>query len=202
MSKKANTKKFNLLKYKRLIMIGVLLVAVIICVTASYITEYNKNKVTVDDVLNLSAIENKEHVEFDEFLENFDSFKIHLEEKLNPNEATSTIGKRVYVITVDFADDADFDNDKFTAKIGLGANWVHYVSDLGSTTVSETNVERTITVSNVEHTFPASGNLWFTNVSKPTVYLYLEWVVDGESFYTYTTVDIQDTIDSSVVYTK
>ena len=202
MSKKAKTKKFNLLKYKRLLMIGVLLVAVIICVTATYITEYNKNKVTVDDVLGISAIEGKEHVDFDEFLENFDSFKIHLEEKLNPNEATATIGKRVYVITVDFADDAEFDSDKFTAKIGLGADWIHYVSDLGSTTVSETNVERIITISNVNHTFPTSGNLWFTNVDKPTVYLYLEWAVDGESFYTYTTVNIKDNVDAAVIYTK
>ena len=194
-NKKAKSKKVNILNYKKLIMLGVLLVAVIICVTATYVTEYNKNKVTAEDVLKISEIQ-REYVELDEFLENFKSFKVELTEKLNPNEKTDTKGKREYVITVEFEKDAEFENDKFTAKIGLGANWVGYVSALKETTISESNVERVITISPIDHTFPTKGGLWFTSVEGPTVYLLLQWSYDGKDFYTYTTVDIEDTVDS------
>ena len=57
-------------KYKKIIFIGLILVSVIICICATYITEYNKTKVNPEELLTSTY----EYKDSSEFLNNFNSF--------------------------------------------------------------------------------------------------------------------------------
>ena len=63
-------------------MLLLVVLAVVICVFATYITEYNQNEVSREDVLTAEVTSSYESNE--ELLENFKEFKIYLSKDVEP----------------------------------------------------------------------------------------------------------------------
>ena len=166
-------KKFSLLKYKKIIMLSLILIAVIICLCATYITEYNLNKVSREDVLTTevtSAYETNE-----DFLSNFSEFTIYMSQDIKPYKDNDELvyGKKVFTILTQASDNSEI---KGTIKvtIGLGADWIKYISSTASKTVTiGKNAE--VTISSIDKSFPENGKLPLVSVEAPTLYVLVEW---------------------------
>lgn len=185
----------TLSKYKKIIMLSLVLIGLIIIVTAAYITEYNKNKVTIEDVFGDIEVTGT-YVEAEEFLSNFDTFAVYLEENKTAYEDEETgeikAGEMIFKIAALKKEDSNY-KAKIDVKAKLGANWVKFISQQTSTSVKTTitsDVKYTPTelnIRNIEQIFPAKGKLWFTSIDNPTLYLMVTWGEIGTNnlYYTY-----------------
>jgi hypothetical protein len=167
------SKKLPLLKYKKLIMLLLVVLAVVICVFATYITEYNLNKVSREDVLTTEVTSSYESNE--ELLENFKEFKIYLSKDVEPykDNGEMVYGKKEFTIITEAKEDSEI---KGTIKvtIGLGANWIKYISKTATKSVT-VGKETTLTISDIDTSFPANGYLLFVQVDSPVLYVLVEW---------------------------
>lgn len=184
--------KISLSKYKKIIMLALVLVSIIICVFATYISEYNLNKVSREDVLTMEMTKNYKSSE--EFLENFSVFNIYLSENIAPYKDGETLvaGKQVFTVNTVASATSQVKGD-LKITIGLGANWIKFISKTGSNEKVEvgSNDEK-ITINNIETTFPAKGDLWFVTVDAPTLYVLVEWSEKNNSqYYTYLEYDYE-----------
>ena len=169
-------------------MIALVLIAVIICVTASYVTEYNKNKVDAETIFEAPE-EDREYKSAKEFYENFEYFEIYLAEGSSEayyDQNDSLIsGTQRFLIESKKGENYNLRNT-VTLQFALGANWIGYTSNVTSAKSPEVGEKTTVTISNIEQIFPAKGNLLFTNVKKPTLYVMVKWTEkDNERYYTY-----------------
>ncbi len=181
------SKKFSLLKYKKIIMLALVLIAIVICVFATYITEYNINKVSREDVLTTEVTSAYE--ESNVFLNNFSDFKIYLSQEIVPYKDNDELvyGKKVFTVITVASEDSEIKTVKFT--IGLGANWIKYISNTATKTVT-IGKNTDITISNIDTVFPTNGKLWFVNVTHPTLYVLVEWSdYAGSKHHTYLEYD-------------
>ena len=177
--------KFNILKYKKIIMLALILISIIIIITATYITTYNNNKVTREDVLT-ADMSSKIQKDFEkDFITHFDEFKIYLddeEEVKYDGDKLFETGSRTFSVENKVKEDSTVSNIKVT--LGMGANWVKYISDTRTGSVKN-NSSTTITISNIEELFPLQGDLWFLPKLEPTLYVMVEWSEYNTNYYAY-----------------
>ena len=186
----------KILKYKKVIMLSLIFVSLIIIVTATYVTEFSKNKVTVEDAFNKDEI-TRTYVDSEEFLSNFETFAVYLaddetQKKPYKDENGNIVkGQMTFKIAALKKDDSEY---KGTISVvgRLGANWINYLSDKSSTvsvkttgTYGYTYTPGKLEIKNIDQIFPAKGKLWFTSVENPTLYLLITWSeVDNTQYYT------------------
>ena len=177
-------------------MLVLVLIAVIICAFATYLTEYNKNKVTATDVITAELGENYEEVSNDEFLANFETFDISLTNYIKPWDNGGTLEKGTKTFTiVTKANENSKIRGKIKVTIGLGANWIGYKSVTVSKTFEVGASNITLNITDITDDFPMKGKLWFTKVEQPTLYVLVEWseVLNTKPYrYTFLEYDYND----------
>lgn len=183
----------KILKYKKIIMLSLILVAVIICVCATYITEWRKNKIDVETLFT-TIEEDRTFKDNDEFLENYEYFYIYLLEGkdayMNDNDSLVSGTKKFKVVS---KDSEDMDIKNVSIQIKLAANWIGFQSNDASTNKYTSSNETTLTISNITQIFPAKGKLLFTNVKQPTLYVLIKWSDNsGDRYYTYLEMEYKE----------
>lgn len=182
------TQKFSILKYKKIIMLVLIVISVAIITTAAYVTNYNLNEVTREDVL---TVEPKgEYRSNEEFYKNFKTFSIKIDDNrglITPH--TSANGELVpgyykFKIHSELAEGTNLKNS-VTVTGGLGANWIKFISKTGKTSFTPGSVNATFKIEGIEQTFPSSGDLLFIKVDYPTLYVLVEWQELSTYYYTY-----------------
>ena len=186
---KANgTQKFSIFKYKKIIMLALILVAIVIIVAAAYITDYTANTVTREEVL---TIEPKgEYRSSDDFLKNFKTFEIAIDDNrglITPH--TDTNGNLIpgyfkFRIKSELVEETNLKNT-VTVYGGLGANWIKFISNTGKVSFTPGSINTTFKVDGIETTFPTQGHLLFIEVDYPTLYVLVEWQELTSYYYTY-----------------
>lgn len=183
------TFKSAIFKYKKIIMLALVLIAVITCVVATYVTEYNINKIHVEELFTVE--ETRKFKTEREFIENFSSFVIKSTSEIDPSTDPETgetdLGERIFTVNAKLEEGKNL--KKLSLKLCLAADWIHYISKLG-TSSSDMNlsVEHTITI-NIDRIFPANGNLWFVTVKQPKLYVLATWSENNTHYYTYLEYD-------------
>ena len=178
-----------LTKYKKIIMLVLVLVATIICISATYITEYNLNKVTREDVFPTNEEKTGFRTE-EEFLANFTEFKITLDKVIDPYD--ETLGKHTFIVEATETETSKIKGD-LTVSIALGANWIKYISNTGKSSIEIGEENEKVEISNIDVKFPAKGDLLFVSNIEPTVYVMIEWSEkDNSKHYTYLEFDYSD----------
>ena len=182
--------KLSITKYKKIIMLALIVIATIICITATYITEYNLNEVTREDVFPTDET-SKGYTSEEDFRANFSEFDIILDKIVDPYE--NELGKHTFVVKTTAAETSKIKGD-LEVTIVLGANWVKYQSDEGHNSSVEIGAENeTVTIGNIDKTFPLKGDLLFVTNIEPTVYVLIEWSEkDNSHHYTYLELDYSD----------
>lgn len=180
--------KTSILKYKKIIMLALVLIAVVICICATYITEYNLNKVSREEVLTTEVT--SQYKSSEEFLKNFAKFQLYLSQDVKPytDEDKIVYGKKVFTTLMVANEDAEV---KGTVKltIGLGANWIKYISKTENKAVT-LGKATDITIEGIDLIFPTEGKLWFVKVEQPTLYVLAEWSdYSGTKYHTYLEYD-------------
>ena len=180
--------KISITKYKKIIMLILVVVAAIVCIAATYITEYNINKVTREDVFTTEMT--KTYKSADEFLENFTEFKIVLDKVVEPYE--ETLGKHTFMIETEAAETSQLKSE-IKVSIALGADWIKYISEIQNRNVTIGKDDQSITIKNIDTKFPAKSNLLFTPKVQPKLYAMVEWSEkDGYQYYTYLEFDYNE----------
>lgn len=190
--------KQNIMKYKKVIMLSLIVVSIVICVLATYITGANKNKVTAEDVfadiLTEQYYEKYEEVSSEDFLANFESFHIYQSKYLEPYD--ETLGYRYFKIDATKKEDSKIKNP-IKVYVGLGANWVGYSVHSNSAEVDLNKISQAKEyywkIDNItsDDTFPMKGNLLFTKAKEPTMYVLIEWTTEiGKNNNKYTILEI------------
>ena len=162
-------------KYRKIIMLALVLVSVVIIITAMYVTEYNNNKVTREDVL--TSTPSGIYKDSKDFTEQFDTFKIYLTSELevmfDDNGEILEDGTRKFAIETKLKDSANI--KKVAVTLGMGANWVKYISSTGSNSDIDLDDTDNITINGIDTLFPLQNDLWFTPKLQPTLYVLIEW---------------------------
>ena len=179
----------GIFKYRKIIMLVLILIAVIICISATYITTYEANVVTREDVITKQVTSTYKSSE--EFLSNFEKFEIKLTQAIDPykdNAGTEVLGSYKFKVenkTNESSRIRETVDLKVTA--GLGANWIGFKSQTAANNSVDVNSSTaTLTIKNIDTIFPTVGPLWFVNVDAPTLYVLVEWSeIDGSQFHTY-----------------
>lgn len=169
-------------KYRKVIMLSLIVLTLVICITATYITGYQKNKVTAEDVfaeiLTEEYCDKYSEVSSEEFLSNFEEFHIYQSYYLRPYDETK--GYRNFKISATKTSTSKIKND-VKIYVGLGANWVGYKKVSKPKTFNldkiSTSSEYYWRIEGIEKSevFPIKGNLWFTKAKEPTLYVLVEW---------------------------
>lgn len=178
--------------YRRLIFLIIVVVAIITCICATYITEYNKNVMNPQKAFADKDVTNLTEVSQAEFLNCFSTFEIYATEMIDPifeGKELLQSGRMKFAIETKLAEETNFKGTTFKITAKLGASWIGYTSNSSSTiTVTVGKKSTALTISNIDKYFPCNGNLWFTSVKHPTLYLYVQWTnTDGQSCYTFLT---------------
>ena len=125
--------KFDILKYKKIIMLALILVSITILITATYITTYNNNIITREDVIttNMSGKIQKDFEK--DFLSNFEEFSIYMsseeEVKYDGDKVydVSLITEYVNLVNLDCTNEEWFNGVKeFAVNHGYAANPKEY----------------------------------------------------------------------------
>lgn len=178
-----------LTKYKKIIMLALILVATIICVSATYITEYNLNKVIREDIFPTEEGKTGFRTE-EEFLANFTEFEIVLDKIIEPYDEIS--GKHTFLVKTTAAETSNIKGE-IKVTMALGANWIKYISDTGSSSIEIGKENETVEIRNIDTKFPAKGDLLFVSNIEPTVYVMVEWSEkDNSKHFTYLEFDYND----------
>ena len=177
--------KSAIFKYRKLIMLTLSLVAVIICLVATYVTEYNNNKIEIEELFTIE--ETRKYKTSEEFLNFFDSFSIVLSKEVDPHEdENGNLVKTTKTFTVSTTLKETSEIKKVSMKICLAADWVNYVSNIGSSSSNMTlDSDNTIQITGIDTKFPLEGNLWFVKVDQPTLYVLVYWSENNTHYYTY-----------------
>lgn len=181
--------KLSITKYKKIIMLALVVIAAIICITATYITEYNLNEVTREDVFPTNET-NKGYTSEEDFKANFSEFDIILDKIVDPYE--NELGTHTFVVKTTAAETSKIKGD-LKVTIVLGANWVKYQSEQGYSSIEIGEENETVTIGKIDTTFPLKGDLLFVTNIEPTVYVLIEWSEkDNSHHYTYLELDYSD----------
>ena len=179
----------SITKYKKIIMLVLIVVAAIICVAATYITEYNVNEVTREDVFPTDETM-KGYTSKEDFLANFTEFEIVLTKVVDPYD--ETLGKHTFTVNTTAAETSKIKGN-LSVSIALGANWVKYISKTGTSNVEIGKENETVEISSIDQTFPLKGDLLFVSNIEPTVYVLVEWSEkDNSQHYTYLEFDYSE----------
>lgn len=180
--------KISITKYKKIIMLSLIAVAAIICIVATYVTEYNNNKVTIDDVFTTEM--NKTFKSSEEFTANFTEFKIVLDKIVEPYD--ETLGKHTFIVETTAAETSKIKGE-ISVTIALGANWVKYISETGNSSIEIGKENEKVSINGIDVTFPLKGDLLFLPKLEPTVYVMVEWgEKDNSEYYTYLEFDYSE----------
>ena len=169
--------------------------AVIICVFASYITEYKKTKIDVEALFPMGEAIEEDRIfkDSEEFLKNYEYFYIYTEKY---TEATQDSNGNLINGTHKFkvvSKDAPTNKARSVHfQIKLAANWIGFQSSEATKNNYSSAKGATLTISNIAQIFPAKGKLWFTKVEEPTLYVLVKWTgVDGLRYYTFMELDYE-----------
>jgi tRNA threonylcarbamoyl adenosine modification protein YjeE len=138
--KDKGTQKFSIFKYKKIIMLALILVAIAVIVTAAYITDYSANTVSREDVLTMEP--KGEYRSNEDFFKNFKTFEITLDYNkglITPHTDSNgnlVAGYYRFRITSELAEKTNLKNN-VTVYGGLGANWIGFISNTGKTTFTQ-----------------------------------------------------------------
>ena len=122
-----------------------------------------------------------------DFMNHFEEFVIYLDKeeevKYDGDELFET-GDREFIVknTVKESSKSTISNIKVT--IGMGANWVKYISNTSTSSV-RVNSSTTLIISGIENTFPLKPSLWFVPDQEPTLYIMVEWSEYNTNYYAY-----------------
>lgn len=189
--KKRNSQKVN---YKRVVMLSIVLLAVIVCISATYITTYVNNKMTPERAFDFSD-SNKPSATYkraEEFTSLFASFDIYTLTDVEPYKDGANIipGSKTLTVVTTKKDNSVVSGSNFKIQLVLAANWIGYASRTSSTTTVTIGKNSNLTISNIDKIFPARS-LLFVNIKHPTLYAYVTWseYVNGTTtaYYTYLT---------------
>ena len=181
--------KISIVKYKKIIMLALVVIAAIICITATYITEYNLNEVTREDIFPTNETK-KGYTSEEDFRANFTEFEIILDKAVDPYE--DNLGTHTFVVKTTAAETSKIKGD-IDVTIVLGANWVKYQSEQGHSHVEIGEENETVVIGNIDTTFPLKGDLLFVTNIEPTVYVLVEWSEkDNSQHYTYLELNYSD----------
>ena len=163
-------------KYKKVVMLVLILLGLSICVAGAYITTLKRNKVTVEDVIT-TKLTGYEKVSSEEFLANFTTFEIKETSYIKPfdDNGNVVVGSKTYTVYTEAAADSKI-RGKIKVTIGLGASGVGYISETDTldVTIGKDNQELIINV-DFDDEFPQKGSLWFIKAEQPTLYVLVEW---------------------------
>lgn len=179
----------KILKYKKIIMLALILVAAIICVSASYITEYNKTKVSAETIFT-TIEETRTYKDSEEFYKHFEYFHIYASEYKTAHEDLNgnlVNGKAVFTIKSKNAENCKAKN--INVSVALAANWIEFQALNDQAKDHSSKNETTIKISNINQIFPAKGKLWFTGADQPTLYVMIKWTENETNRY-YTFIEL------------
>lgn len=189
------TFKSAIFKYRKIIMLSLALIAVIICIVATYVTEYNNNKVEVETLFTVE--ETRKYKTSDEFDAYFDNFEIKLTKEIAPHKDENdnfVTGTKTFTVTTALKENVTI--KKVQLKLCLAADWVGYKSNVGTSSSNmNLELENTIVINGIDTTFPMNGNLLFVNVKEPTLYVLASWSEDNIQYYTYLTFEASQYLD-------
>ena len=179
--------KSAIFKYKKIIMLALVFVAVIICVVATYVTEYNVNKIHVEELFTVE--ETRKYRSSSDFLDFFETFTITETTVIDPftdEDGEPNPGSRTYTVVTKVKENTETEIKRVSLKLCLAADWIHYISKIGSSSTNMTlDRDNIISISDIDTRFPAAGNLWFVTVKEPTLYVLASWSENNTHYYTY-----------------
>ena len=183
----------KILKYKKIIMLVLILAAVITCVCAAYVTEYNKTKVSAETLFT-EIEETRTYKDSEEFFKNYEYFHIYSEKY---TEATEDSKGNLLPGSCKFkvvSKDAQSKKAKSVGlEIKLAANWIGFQSNSATTSNYNSKNGATLSISNINQIFPAKGKLLFTNVEQPTLYVLIKWTEnEKDRYYTFIELDFEE----------
>ena len=198
-------------KYKKIIMLALVLVAVIIIISTSYITEYNQTHIEPATLFETTEETHPadRYRKPEEFYSNFEYFKIY--------RATGTINNDAYIdangqlvagspkFTVISKQGANYKvANTMNIQIKLAADWIGFQSNVASYQNYKVGEKANLTIANVTQTFPAKGDLWFTTVKHPTLYALIQWTdsTDQKRYYTYLELEFDEYNEIPVIPTE
>ena len=166
----------NIFKYKKLIMLVLIVLGFGICVLGAYQATYKKNVIEATDVIP-NTLTGYEKSTSEDFLSNFDKFEIKQTSFIKPwtdNNGNTVVGLKTFTVSTQVNANSKI-RGKIKVTIGLGANWVSYISEtFGDEVTLGKDTDLTINI-NFDDLFPKEGNLWFIEVEQPTLYVLVEW---------------------------
>lgn len=166
----------KIFKYKKIVMLALIVLGLCICVAGAYLTTYKRNLVTIEDVIP-TKLTGYEKVSEEEFLANFNKFEIKETSYIKPfeNNGTAIDGYKTYTVYAEAADGSKIRGD-LKITIGLGASWVGYKSETDTQEI-KIGKEKQELIINVgfDDVFPQKGKLWFIKAEQPVLYVLVEW---------------------------
>lgn len=196
MKKTNNVSKFKI--SNKFIMLGLIIVAVVIIVTAMYVTEFTKNNVSAKDAFKETVQETWVEVNEDEFLKHFEKFEIKETKLITPilnGKEVITNGKASISVETSFDNELDKkeryfnENTKITITVQYGADWVGYVGSSQTFTSLEIGSKLTTrTISDFNQLFP-TNKLLFVRVNNPELFVLVKWTDNSTNYYTLLTLN-------------
>lgn len=196
MKKINNVSKFKI--SNKFIMLGLIIVAVVIIVTAMYVTEFTKNNVSAKDAFKETIQETWIEVNEDDFLKHFEKFEIKETKLINPifnGKEVATNGKASISIETAFDNTLDKkerylnENTQISITVQYGADWVGYVGSNQTFTNLEIGSKLTTrTISDFNQLFP-TNKLLFVRVNNPELFVLVKWTDNGTNYYTLLTLN-------------
>ena len=196
MKKTNNVSKFKI--SNKFIMLGLIIVAVVIIVTAMYVTEFTKNNVSAKDAFKETIQETWVEVNEDDFLKHFEKFEIKETKLINPifnGKEVVTNGKASISVETTFDNELDKkerylnENTQITITVQYGADWVGYVGSNQTFTNLEIGSKLTTrTISDFNQLFP-TNKLLFVRVNNPELFVLVKWTDNSTNYYTLLTLN-------------
>ena len=191
MSKQKISKIF---KYRVPIMMTLILLAIIICVCATYITTYNSKKVNPSQVFTNPQGECLSQEKFESFFEEFTIYRsVNKDPVFNDDGSIDTYGTMKFVVVSKKKKDGGLYGTSFKIKLAIGADWIKYSSNPSSQTTVTIAKNKEITINSIDKLFPQKGPLLFTKVKNPKLFAYVTYtaIIDGANVecYSYLTYD-------------
>ena len=199
-----NTSK-KTIKFKlsnRIIMLCLVVLAVIICVIATFVTEYTTNNVSAEKAFETKIEEGWVEVSNDDFLKHFITFDLKEDKLITPlfvNGELDTPGKATISLKTEFDNEVVNKMDKkerllnetttLTVYAKYGADWLGFYSNEASFsnyTIGSTS-PTTRTINDFNQKFPAR-KLLFISIENPELFGLVKWTYNNTTYYTLLTL--------------
>ena len=190
---------------RKLILLGAIVLGVIIWIIATYVTEYNMNKVSVEKAYESTIQETWVEVSEEDFMKHFTTFSLTESKYIEPifkgdgsvkesGSAELTLYAE-YNTSISKKEQKFYANETFKVYAKYAANWIGYYSN--QATWSSYQVEKTTNakITGIDQLFPVN-RLLFVTVEAPELFVLITWS-DDNNVTNYTLLSLDQS-----VYTK